>query len=103
MTFVALPLINGGHIFEDASQKKEAIYIERVFFIKQKSVADFCFLASTIFYVMHRTQSHVEKLKKLLIIIDIGYVWTVTALAKAQMLKQKRLSLWNLEMLGSET
>ena len=52
---------------------------------------------------MHRMQSHVEKLKKLLIIIEISYVWTVNALAKVQILKQKRLNLCNLEMLGSAT
>ena len=40
---------------------------------------------------MHRTQLHIGKLKKVLIIIDISYVWTVNALAKVQILKQKHV------------
>ena len=49
MRIPAFPLINGGHIFEDASQKKQAIYIERVLSLDKKAAADFCFPAFTIF------------------------------------------------------
>ena len=36
-------------MFEDASQKKDAIYIEEFFPITQKTAADFCFPASNVF------------------------------------------------------
>ena len=78
------PLINGGHIFEDASQKKKVL---------NKKLLLISVFQHLPFFVMHRMQSHIKELKKLLIIIDISYVWTVNPLAKVQILKQKHFNL----------
>ena len=87
----AFPLINGAYIFEDESQKKEAIYVEGVLSLNKKLLLISVFQLLP-FFVMHRMQSHIKKLKKLLVIIDISYVWTVNPLAKVQILKQKRFN-----------
>ena len=94
------PLVNGGHIFEDAGQKTEAIFIERILPL---NINCCWFLFSSTYYhlLCKERNSRVEKkLKKLLVIIDISYVWTVNALARGTDIKAKSFKSLKSENVG---
>ena len=91
---------------EDASQKKEAIYIERILSL---NINCCWFLFSSIYHFLFKfsygqNATRVSRnWRNSWLSLICSYVWTVNVFGKGTDIEANTLNLWNPEMLGSAT